>query len=450
MNAVRNRLRKATPTKIIIMGYFFIILFGALLLMLPISTRTGEVTPFLDALFTSTSATCVTGLVVQDTYAYWSLFGQWVILGLIQIGGLGFITMMVIVSIFTRRKIGLKQRVMMQESISAHQTGGIIRLTQLVFRTTLLLEGGGFLLLALRFCPMMGFWRGLYFALFHSVSAFCNAGFDLMGIRQPMSSMTTVSGDVLINVVLMCLIVLGGLGFFVWGDLKHHKLQIRKYALQTKVVLVTTALLIVIPFLLFLCLEWNGSAMVNQGGGERVLSSLFQSVTPRTAGFNTLDLASMQGASLLIMIVLMLIGGSPGSTAGGMKTTAVAVLAFSIRSTFRRHSDIQCFRRRLDHKVLRNVSTIVSLYLILFLVASISISAIDRVDILSAMFESASAIGTVGLTLGITPSLSALSQIILIFLMYFGRVGCLTMLYAMTDNQGSTPSKFPMDTIVVG
>ena len=450
MHAIKRKVGKVTPTKLILFGYALIILFGALLLMLPIATRSGMGAPFWDALFTSTSATCVTGLIVQDTFTYWSTFGQVVILCLIQIGGLGFITMMILVAVFTGRKISLKQRVVLQESIAAHHTGGVIRLTRFVFRTTLILEGGGFLLLALRFCPMLGFGKGLYFALFHSVSAFCNAGFDLMGARASQSSMTTVSGDVLINLVLMVLIVVGGLGFFVWDDLKRNRLRIRRCALQTKVVLTVSGLLIVVPFLLFLLLEWNGAAMAGQTAGGKVLSGLFQAVSPRTAGFNTISLSAMQSGSLLLMMVLMLIGGSPGSTAGGMKTTTVAVLLFSIRSTFRNRDAVQCFNRRLDDKVMRNAGTIMALYLLLFLAASIAISAIDRVDLTAAMFESASAIGTVGLTLGITPELSLPSHVILVLLMYFGRVGCLTILYAMTDNQSVVPSKLPLDTMMVG
>ena len=442
--------RKLTPTKIIILGYLAIILTGAFLLTLPFSARSGQSTPFINALLTATSATCVTGLVVYDTYTYWTTFGQGVILFLIQIGGLGFLTMGVMVSIVTRRRIGLRQRISMQESISVPQTGGIVRLTRFVFSVTMLLEGIGAILLAFRFSPRMGLGKGIYFGLFHSISAFCNAGFDLMGEKTPFSSLSSYINDPVVNIVIMMLIVIGGLGFFVWEDLCRNRWHIKKYRLQTKVVLSTTAILIFVGAGLLFMLEVNGSAYAGMSMWEKVIASFFQAITPRTAGYNTVPIASLTQTSLQLIIILMIIGGSPGSTAGGIKTTTLALAFFCVRSTFKKEQSLQCFHRRVSNETVKNAFTILLLYLFLFISGAMVISTIESLPILSTLFETASAIATVGLTMGITPGLCSISKLVLIFLMYFGRVGCLTIIFAFYDNHAAVPSQMPLENIAVG
>lgn len=444
------RMRRITPAQIIILGFLFIILSGAVLLMLPISSKDGTFTPFLDCLFTATSATCVTGLVVFDTYTHWSFFGQSVILLLIQIGGLGVITTALAIALFTKRKIGFRERFVMQESISAPQVSGIVRLTSFILKATFVLELLGAIVLAIQFLPEYGFRKGLWFSIFHSVSAFCNAGFDLMGHRGEYSSLVSYVGNPLVTGTIMFLIVAGGLGFFVWKDIKEKKWRVHTYRLQTKIVVLTTFLLLLLPAIYFFFYEFNQPQWADLSTKERILASMFQSVTPRTAGFNSVDYAAMQSSSILISICLMLIGGSPGSTAGGFKTTTLAMLVLCIRSVIQKKESIQGFGRRIPPEVLRSGVSIFTLYLVLFLTGGTIISCIDGVSLSSALFESASAIGTVGLTVGITRDLSDISHIILILLMYFGRVGGLTMIYAVTAGHMPSPAQLPQEKITVG
>ena len=295
MSGLVLKARRLTPARIIIFGFLALILFGALLLTLPVSTRDGLGASFEDALFTATSATCVTGLVVQDTYTYWSPFGQAVVLALIQIGGMGVVTMALAIFTITGRRIGLKQRVVMQETVSAPHVGGMVRLVGFIVRGTLLVEGAGAVVLALRFCPQFGFGKGLWFAVFHSVSAFCNAGFDLMGESGAFSSLVHYSADPLVNIAIMALITIGGIGFFVWDDLLQNGLHFRRYRLQTKLVLVTSGLLIVLPAAYLYFVEFSHPQWAGLSAGERVLAALFQSVTTRTAGFNTIDQTALSG-----------------------------------------------------------------------------------------------------------------------------------------------------------
>lgn len=443
-------LVRMTPTKIIVFGYFAIILVGAGLLMLPASSQAGQATPFLDALFTATSATCVTGLVVHDTASYWSGLGQGVILALIQIGGMGFITMAIAITTLSKRRIGLKSRFIMQESIAAPQMGGIIRLTRFVFTVTLFVELGGAIILACRFIPLFGWTRGIWYGIFHSISAFCNAGFDLMGTYSGhFSSLTAFADDPVVNLTIMALIVFGGLGFFVWENLWLHRRDKRHFSLQTKIVLLTTAILIFVPAALLLVFQ-SGTIGEGLSRPAQGLAALFQSVTTRTAGFNTVDLGKMVPDSQLLMAVLMLIGGSPGSTAGGVKTTTAVVLLLCLRSAIRREDELQCFGRRIDQSVLKNAVTIATSYLSLTLIGTMAVCHFDEVPLMASLFENASAIATVGLTLGITPTLSDASHLILIFLMYFGRVGCLTLLYALIEGQSHSLTRLPLEKIAVG
>ena len=442
--------RLVSPARIIIFGFLLLILLGTVLLMLPFSTKVWGGAPFFDALFTATSATCVTGLVVHDTATYWSGFGQLVILLLIQVGGMGVVTMAVAIFIFSGKRIGLKQRWVMQESISAPQVGGIVRMTDFILKTAFAIEGAGAAILALRFCPRFGLGRGLWYALFHAVSAFCNAGFDLMGGEAPFSSLTGYVGDPVVNLAVMLLIVVGGLGFMTWQDAAIHRLRFREYRLQSKLILVTTAGLLAFGFLFFCLYEFRLPQWEGLSGGEKALAALFQSVTPRTAGFNTVDLAQMSQPSQLLTILLMLTGGSPGSTAGGFKTTTFAVLFLSAVAVFRRQRTARCFGRRIQEPALQNACAIFCLYLLLFLAGGSLICCADRVPLMDALFEAASAMGTVGLSLGGTARFSLFSRMVLVFLMYFGRVGGLTMIYAFTAGSGTSALHFPQEPVTVG
>lgn len=413
--------------------------------MLPLSTRDGNGASFADSLFTATSAVCVTGLIIHDTATYWSEFGQAIILTLIQIGGMGVVTIAVAIAVASGRKIGLMQRSTMQEAISAHQVGGIVRLTKFILKTSIFIELIGAALLMPVFCKDFGILKGLWYSLFHAVSAFCNAGFDLIGVREPFSSLTSYASNPLVNFTIMALIVTGGVGFVTWADIKKNKLHFKKYNMQSKVILTVTAVLITVPAVYFFFCEFSGLPL-----GERLLTSLFQSVTPRTAGFNTADLTLLTETGLMLMIILMLIGGSPGSTAGGMKTTTIAVLFSSALSVFRKNDSAHFFRRRVPDSVIKNAATILLMYLVLFLGGGMIISYIEDVPLISALFETSSAIGTVGLSLGLTPTLGMVSRLILILLMFFGRVGGLTLIFAALSERNSYGSRYPQEKITVG
>ena len=444
-NATQKNHRHFTSFQVIILGFFSVILLGSLLLMLPISTRDGHGASFADGLFTATSAVCVTGLIVRDTATYWSEFGQAVILTLIQIGGMGVVTIAVAIAVASGRKIGLMQRSTMQEAISAHQVGGIVRLTKFILKTSISIELLGALLLAPVFCKDFGIFKGLWYSVFHSISAFCNAGFDLIGIREPFSSLTSYASNPIVNFTIMALIITGGLGFVTWADIRKNKFHFRKYNMQSKVILTVTAGLLIFPAIYFFFCEFSKLPI-----GERILSSLFQSVTPRTAGFNTVDLTLLTETGLMIMIILMLIGGSPGSTAGGMKTTTVAVLFSSALAVFRKQDSAHFFSRRIPDNAVKNAATILMMYLTLFLGGGMVISYIEKVPLMSALFETSSAIGTVGLSLGLTPSLGMVSKAILILLMFFGRVGGLTLIFAALSERNTFGSRYPQEKITVG
>ena len=441
----RRKRRVFSTFQIIILSFMVLILVGTALLMLPISSRSGQVTPASEAMFTAVSATCVTGLIVHDTATYWSVFGQTVILIMIQIGGLGVITIGLAILRVSGRKIGLWQRSTMQESISAPKVGGIIRFIGFMIKGTLIIEAIGALLLAPVFCKDFGFFKGLWYSVFHSVSAFCNGGFDLMGVREKFSSLTSYSANVYVNIIIMLLIVFGGIGFLVWSDVVNYKFRFRKYSLQSKVVIVTSLVLIILPAIYFYLYEYSDLA-----SKERIISSMFQSVTARTAGFNSQDLAQMDSSGTVIMIILMIIGGSPGSTAGGMKTTTFAVLFLSAIAVFRRKNDVQCFKRRISDEAVRDAGAILFIYLLLFLVSAIAISRIESMPLLTCLFETGSAIGTVGVTLGITTKLSLVSRIIIMLLMFFGRVGGLTLIYAAIPSSDIQNSRMPLENISVG
>ena len=437
--------RKLSSFQIILLGFAGVILLGALILTLPISSKSHEWTSFIDALFTSTSAVCVTGLIVFDTATHWTIFGQSVILLLIQIGGMGVVTIAVSLAVASGKKIGLFSRETMKNAISAPNVSGIVRLTGFIIKGTLLIEMIGALIMLPVFCTDYGA-EGIWMAVFHSVSAFCNAGFDIMGTKSgEFTSLTHYSAQPVINITIMLLIIIGGIGFLVWEDICKHKWRIREYRTQSKLVLIVTAALIVLPAAYFFFFECGDLPV-----GERILASLFQSVTPRTAGFNTINLTVISDTGLYLMIILMLIGGSPGSTAGGMKTTTIAVLFSSAFSVFRKKDNAELMKRRIDDETVKTASAVFLMYITLFLAGGMAISTIENLPITSCLYETASAVGTVGLTLGITPTLGSASEMILIMSMFFGRVGGLTLIYAAFGANKKQVAKLPADTIAVG
>lgn len=436
--------RKLSSSQIILFGFLLVILAGALLLMLPVSGRGGAATPFLDCLFTSTSAVCVTGLVVYDTATHWSGFGQAVILLLIQIGGMGVVTVAAAIAMASGKRITLMQRSTMQDAISAPQVGGIVRFTGFILKGIFLFELLGTLALMTVFVPEFGP-RGIWLAVFHSISAFCNAGFDLMGTRQPFSSLTGYVQHPVVNITVMLLIVIGGIGFLTWQDIRRNGLHFRRYRMQSKVILSVTGILILVPAAYFFFLEFSGLPFP-----QRFWGSLFQAVTPRTAGFNTLDLTRLSEVGQLVTCLMMLIGGSPGSTAGGMKTTTFAVLISCSVAVFRKRSSGQFYGRRIADETVKNAVTVFLMYITLFLAGGMVISAVEDLPLLSCLFESASAVGTVGLTLGITPGLGTVSRLVLIALMFFGRVGGLTLIFATLPANPYKMAKLPLEKITVG
>lgn len=440
---------KINSIQIIALGFAATILVGALLLSVPIASRDGSPLVFTDALFTATSATCVTGLVVYDTYTQFALFGQIVILCLIQIGGLGFMTVATFFFMMIRRKIGLAERGLLMESVNAFQIGGVVRLVRRVLIGTAAFEGLGALLLAIRFCPQMGLGTGIYYAIFHSISAFCNAGFDLMGRISPYISLIPYQSDALVNLVVMALIVLGGLGFVVWNDVAEHRWRYARYQLHTKIVLLATFLLIVVGAVLFYILE-RDNTLAGMAPGGKVLASLFQSVTPRTAGFNTVDMSALTEGGTTLTMLLMLIGASPGSTGGGIKTTTIAVILLATISYIRNTDDINVFHRRLESGILKRAYCSTTIYIALSIVG-VFLVITQGLSIKDAAFETLSAIGTVGLSTGITRELNTFSRIIMILLMYCGRVGSLTLATAIMERiSKKTNFRNPEEKIIIG
>lgn len=440
------RRMKLSNLQIVSLGFFLVILTGTILLCLPISTVEGETTTVLDSLFTAVSATCVTGLVVHDTGTHFTLFGQIVILGLIQIGGLGFMTFSLGFLMLMRRKIGLRHREVMVESINSTQLGGIVRLTKKILVGTVIFESIGAILLSIRFIPEFGLLKGIYFSIFHAISAFCNAGFDLFG---GYNSIVGYSDDTLVNLTLMGLITVGGLGFLVWEDIWNKKLSWKKYRLQTKIVLVTSFCLTVGGGLMILFIERHNPIM-GTGMKERILTSLFQSCTTRTAGFNSVDPAALSGGSKVLMMLLMFVGGSPGSTAGGIKTTTLIVILMYTLAGVRHGRGANIFGRRLEEEALHKAIFVFFINLTFVLGGVISICCIQELNVTDLFFEAFSAMGTVGITTGITRDLVPLSRCIIIFLMYCGRVGSVSFAVALLERKVSPPVTLPVEKITIG
>ncbi len=446
------RFKKANPilklsfTKIVFFGFAILIVAGGLILMLPFATVEGEETTFLGAMFTATSATCVTGLVAYDTGTHWTLFGKAVILLLIQIGGLGFVTIISLFFIMMKRDVGLKQRMLVMQSTGALEMGGIFPFVKRIAKGTLFFEGCGALLFAIRFVPQFGLVKGLWYSVFHSVSAFCNAGFDLMG---GYNSFVDYKGDVLVNFTVCALITAGGIGFFVWSDLLKNKFRFAKYRLHTKLVLVCSIALILGGALVFFVLEYE-SSLAGLPLSEKITASLFQSVTMRTAGFNTVDFSKLSDSGVLFSSFLMLVGGSSGSTAGGMKTTTFAILLLAAIASARRKKDIFVFKRKIHGNDILTATAIGTLYIMLAFLAIVVISSLESFSLSQIIFEVISAENTVGVTMGITRDFGIISKIILMFLMFIGRIGGLTLALLFLEEADAADVSRPTEKILVG
>lgn len=441
-------------TQIMVIGFASVIIIGALLLNLPISTRSGESIGLLDALFTSTSAVCVTGLIVADTATYWSLFGQIVIITLIQIGGLGFMTITTLFALITKKRINLKERLLIQESLNQMDLSGLVKLTRYVLLTTFLIEGTGALMLSTVFIPQFGFLKGSWYSIFHAISAFCNAGFDLMGsVSGPFSSLTSYVNNFTITITISLLIILGGLGFPVILDIIKNK-KLSKLNIHSKLVLFTTAILIAIGMVFILVVEYNNKKTLGSlGFGGKLLASLFQSVTTRTAGFNTIDLTMMKESTLFVMINLMLIGASPASTGGGIKTTSLATIILTVRCFILGRPDIEVFERRIGTTIVRKALGIFFIGISVAVLGTLLISLTQpQFTLLESGFEVASAFATVGLSIGGSATLSGIGKILIMMFMFMGRVGSLTIFMALLSRstKKNQPVRYPEGRIIVG
>jgi trk system potassium uptake protein TrkH len=444
----KQRVRKYDPLKILTFGFLIIALIGALLLMLPVSNRDGRSIPFINALFTSVSSLCVTGLAVYDTWSQFTYFGQTVMLILIQTGGLGFMSIAFSVSIMLRRKINIRERGVLMESAGGEEIGGTVKLFRRILLVTFACETLGAALLSIRFIPAFGTGLGIWFSVFHSVSAFCNAGFDLCGIRQPYSSLNTFAGDPLVNITVMLLIIVGGLGFLVWDDVITKKFHFSKYSLQSKIMLSGTAVLVLGAAAALFCCEYN-CAFRGMPLYEKILAAFFQAVTPRTAGFNTVDMSSLSNTGQMIVMVLMFIGAGPGSTAGGIKITAVAVVMASIHANMRKLDDSQIFSRRLRKNTIKRAYDNIMLYSMILAAGIFLVSLFQHQPVSDIIFECISAMSTVGLSMGITRDLVVASKAVLISLMYAGRVGSMTMFTALLANKKTGSFRYPPEPVIV-
>ena len=441
--------RKFSALQVIAVGFFLIAMLGTLVLMLPVSSRDGTWTPFLTALFTAVSSSCVTGLVLVDTAVHWSLFGQIVILLLIQTGGLGFMTIATFFMSLAKKNINLRNRSIMAESINTTHIAGLKGITKKIIVGTALFEGIGAIILSIRFIGEFGIGKGIWYGIFHSISAFCNAGFDLFGVQGEFSSLINYTGDVIVNVTIMLLISIGGIGFLVWDDIARNKLNFRRYQLHTKIVLAVSLTLTFGGAIIILLLE-NNNSLEGMTLTEKILGSLFTSVTCRTAGFNTVDFAALSKGSILIMCFLMFVGGSSGSTAGGAKTTTVAVIFAYLFASLRGISKPVIFGRSIDAETHRKAVTVCVFNLTLIFSVVTLICAVDNLPLEDVCFEIFSAMSTVGMTTGITRELSVISQLAVIILMFCGRVGSISFALAILEKRAQPPVTYPVESITVG
>lgn len=448
---LRMFFRRIRPGQLIVLVFLGIILLGAGLLCLPAAARSGQPTPFLTSLFTATSATCVTGLICVDTGTHWTMFGQVVILLLIQVGGLGFMTIACLFFFALRRRIGLRQRMVLAQALGSDTYSGIVSLVRNILRGTAAVEGVGALILFFRFLPEFGFGRALWYGVFHSVSAFCNAGFDVLADVDAGGSLCRYVTDPVVNFTIMALIIIGGLGFAVWGDIRHHRRFSRLSVYSRLVVIITTALIFGGAGV-FAALEWNNPNTIGDlTVPQKLMAALFQSVTLRTAGFATFDQNALSDVSKAASDLLMLVGGSSGSTAGGVKTATVGVILLSAWSTARGRTSVHVMKRRIPRQAVENASALFILVLLLSGLGAAFLSIADHVSLENALYETISALCTVGLTTGITSSLGTASQIILIVLMFFGRLGIMTISVGfMAANRAEERVSYAETKIMIG
>lgn len=448
---MKKRPKSMSAAKVIAVVFALIILLGTCLLTLPAASRDGVSCGFRPALFTATSATCVTGLVLYDTWSQWSGFGQVVILCLIQTGGLGFMSAATLLVFVLRRRIGLKQRLVMAQALSLNEIDGVVRLQRTVLIGSFSIEGIGALILTLRFWPEYGFSRALRWGVFHSVSAFCNAGFDIFGVLEPGGSLIPFQSDPVVLLTLGALVVVGGLGFLVWEEIAEKR-RFRRFSVYTRLVLVTTLVLLLLGWGLTCLLEWNNPGTLGgMGLGDKLLNGLFQSITLRTAGFAAIDQAQLTQAGKAASMMFMLIGGSSGSTAGGLKTVTFMVLVLFIAARARGKSSVCVFRRTIPQSQVLDAMTIAFIMIFLAMVGGVFISATSPVSFTDALYEAVSALGTVGLTAGATGSLSVPAQILIILYMYFGRVGVLTIsLGFLTGDRAEERFRYAETSLLIG
>lgn len=452
MNMIKNPLdMKMTPPQILVSGFAVIILLGGILLSLPVSSRSGLGMPFLDAVFTATSATCVTGLIVVDTGTHFNVFGQLVLLTLIQIGGLGFMTMATLIAMAFKKKISLKERLILQEAMNQNTIEGIVRLIRKVVLYSLAIEFCGMLLFTVRWMFDMPFSKALYYGFFHAVSFFNNAGFDIFGpISGPFTSITSYVNDPIISFTGSMLIVLGGLGFIVISELLEFRVR-KKLSLHTKVVLSMTSFLIILGAIVIFIFEFtNTKTLASLNWSGKIWGSIFQSITPRTAGANSLDIAGLRQATQFFMVILMFIGASPGSTGGGIKTTTFAILLGAMIAMIRGKQDIVLFRNRLaQDRIFKAITlTLIAMFLVLF--TTMVLSTTEDKNFLMILFEVTSAFGTVGLSMGLTPYLSDIGKVMIIFMMFIGRLGPITLAYALGPKPEKELYRYPEGKITIG
>lgn len=448
---MKRKKIKLSVWQFLALGYLTAIIAGSILLILPFATTEGETTSYLNALFTSASATCVTGLAPYDTGTHWTLFGQIVILVLIQLGGIGFMTFVSSLFLAFGRGMSIYSRRALMTSAGGNKLSGLKSLVKRIAIGTAVCEITGALLLMIRFIPDFGAGDGIYYAVWHSVSAFCNAGFDLMG-KYGGASLSSYATDPLVTLTVSALIIIGGLGFCVWGDIADCKFNAKKFQLNTKIVLFMSTFLIIIGTVLFMVFEWNNPAYEGYDFGNKLLVSLFNAISPRTAGFYTTNPAALSDSGFLLTIILMFIGGSSGSTAGGIKVGTFAVIVMGMISVFRGRRDINMGKKRIDDALLSQALAILTACLMIVLAATLVICAVepDSVGFKGALFECVSALGTVGLSLNLTPELGVASRIILILLMYAGRVGILTLALALGEKRTVSEVRKPLDTLLIG
>ena len=447
MGRILKRISKfeLNPPRVLTLGFGGLILIGTILLNLPIASQTGGSIGIVDALFTSASAVCVTGLVVVNTAGFWSLFGKIVILILIQIGGLGVMTMATAGALIIGKRITLKERLVIKEQLNQQSMSGLVKLTIYVLLSSFAIEAIGAILLSFRFIPIYGLGKGIWFSIFHSISAFCNAGFDITG-----NSMVGFAGDISINLVISLLVILGGIGFSVFIDITKNK-RLKKFNIHTKMVLTITAILLVIGMLSFLIIEFNNPNTIgNMSGKDKILASLFQSVVPRTAGFNSVDMASILDTTGFFMIILMFIGGSPGSTAGGVKTTTIGTIILTTINIIKGNRDVVIYKKRINEDIINRALAIIVVSMILIIVVAAILTITEEFIFLDVLFETTSAFATVGLSRGITPDLSSIGKMIITLTMYAGRVGPLTMAFAFAQKNKAQKYRYAEGNIIVG